>query len=217
MRKGQALKIIIILLIIINIFRIYRTVTEISTTKRSLLVLNTATNQLVPIEHRVTQARNNACGDNSTVKEWANDILKDFNIKGGLEELKMMAIELVTNKSTEVKRLNNIITNIHTRLAREYKKKRKESTTEKIHVVQKCTINVKSLAFIKAFKVGGTLISSLLSTYAYTYDLNIDSESWSVNKTVRRRFNSCVDIAGTQHPSHSYYSCISNLLPKIRF
>lgn len=147
------------------------------------------------------------CVETTPIDNSVKNILQDFNISCGLEELKDKAVQLVTSEGDE--KLAQLFVQLY------YKLRRVNASNSKIFSSRKVdhqrTKDVKSLAFIKGYKVGGTLISSLLSTYAYTYDLNIDpSESWSMTGKVEKRYDSCVDVSGTNHPKANFYHNVSS-------
>lgn len=145
------------------------------------------------------------------VNNWAEPVLKNFTIYCGLEELRNIALQIssgMIRTDIEYKILQRAVGMLHSALkARFYA----VMPGPGVRTVQRkrTSSKAKSLAFIKAYKVGGTHISSLLLTYAYTYDLNIDpSGRWTLEHKKTKKYDTCVDVAGTNHPPPNFYQYV---------
>ena len=163
-----------------------------------LIYLLLAQVSLEPVHRKASVARKN-----ESIEDWANKILvEQFSITTGLDGLKLLALESVS-RDKEDRVLDDKLVRIHAALEAGHSIRKAQP---KQRTIQKYSRPGKSLAFIKAYKVGGTLISSLLSTYVYNYDLNVDpSGVWSMDGVSEQKYNSCVDVAGTQHPKPGFY------------
>lgn len=154
------------------------------------------------------------------VNEWTKSILGTLSVKCGLEQLKSMALEFcLGNGRTDVafSKLRQTIVGLHAALKPTFYavKRRKWAKTNQTKVSPPTS---KSLSFIKAYKVGGTHISSLLITHAYNNDLNIDRTGhWSIGSDSQKKYPACVDIAGTNHPEPNFYTSVTRNYTKQYF
>ena len=135
----------------------------------------------------------------TSVETLADNIIQDLNTEQGLTRLRELAVKLLTYGSKEDKQLKLLIDVIHKKLEVVGEAKDAQPST------QKRLKDVKSLDFINAYKVGGTLVSSLLVAYSYNYDLNIEPSK----ESDRKYKSSCVDISGTHHPTTRGHEDIS--------
>ncbi|KAF6028473.1 hypothetical protein EB796_013231 [Bugula neritina] len=66
-----------------------------------------------------------------------------------------------------------------------------------------------SMHFIKGYKVSGSHAAHLLTTLAYTHDLNIDPTGGLKGGSINwNRYRSCVDVAGLDHPHKQFYKAV---------
>ena len=73
--------------------------------------------------------------------------------------------------------------------------------------------NARSLAFIKPYKVGSTVVASLLTMRAYLYNLEMGTlPEWSQHSLLKHEYRRerCIDILGTGHPQQNYYARLHN-------
>ena len=148
------------------------------------------------------------------INEWSERILNSHSVKGGLQELRKMALELTVGMGRldeKHRKLSNLIIDVNSALKRA--QARKWITAPKTQC--KISQNFKSLGFIKAYKVAGTHISSLLMTIAYTYDLNVNpAGQWYMTEVNEGKYDSCIDVAGIHHPLKNFHkSATQNYTP----
>lgn len=75
----------------------------------------------------------------------------------------------------------------------------------------------RALAFIKAYKVGGTHVAALLTVYLFLNDLEVDGVGqWKNYLVTGKKRARCVDVVGTTHPSTGFYEQIQQANPKFR-
>lgn len=73
--------------------------------------------------------------------------------------------------------------------------------------------NARSLAFIKPYKVGSTVVASLLTMRTYLYNLEMGTlPEWSEHSLHKHEYRRerCVDILGTSHPQQNFYAQLHN-------
>ena len=172
--------------------------------------------------------------NNNTVHPWSNDILKASNITCGLSSIQQMAEAIITGESnsltgnyklilhqlelrlqnysspkTPAKQSNDgnmmpLFRSIHYKSVELNVNRTKHlSSTIAQHYLNPAA---KTLAFVKAYKVGGTHIASLLTLHAYLYNLELGKISdWHSSLTTRKKNKVCRDIVGTNHPGTNFY------------
>lgn len=182
---------------------------------RDKLTINSTNSSLVlevipeeVIDHHVPQNQ----------QQWNIDKFLKLNVGGRLERIKYMAETVFSssNSSAFTTSMSTVLVELKKSLPKRPPTSLKGSasiyqTKRDISMIPEPYKNpdAKTLAFVKPRKVGSTTVGSLLSMYAYLYNLELGRVGTWID-SIRSKPKICVDVVGTYHPPSEFYNKLHN-------